>query len=796
MSIDKNHPDYINLRKRIRENSKDFIAIIGAGLSRPAGLPSWDELRNLLINDAFARLSEYPEDEQDGYKKKLASLRSYNDLWKCFQELKKLLPGQAYISAIKSKLEILDKSRIPETYDMLWRLKIKGIVTFNIDTCAIDSFARENKCHVDMATSLETHKYSQFLSGTHNFVFHPHGILMDPTSWVFTEGEKTQLLCKREYISFMSNLCQTKNLLILGYNLEDFAFKYIIQHALITSHSTEAKHFILLPNPNRFDIEDLGNKSIAVIPYKPDDPEKHTEIGQFLNDCLSYIPKDTIPSSVFTGEERSLGDLPNDDELINMSINDARWLLNSAIRNIIPPDRQATLEDIDKLEYFYNDHLKAIHMAWLVSKNSNYDTLYGYKIIDEIGSGAFGQVYEVENINTKERAAIKILHLNVRDKKDYLNSFRRGVYSMRILTEKKVLRMVKIIEAYEVPACILMEYIDGLTLSKAKEYKFLESLETCLEVLLQIGDVVYRAHSLDEIVLHRDLKPDNVILKDFYNINNDIDVIVLDFDLSWHKGASDLSVVHGARAQGYAAPEQTASGRQMGISTRNTAVDVFGYGMLAYFVFVGDDPRPNAQKFSDFSDNVRKTIIKKYAYKWHCLPDYLTGIIIGCTKDNQNERISFSEAKDAFQAAYDMASSDKIRHSDPLLLREVACRIDPDGQFSISDFDRELSIRSGDGSKTIILKLISIENKPYVYTKLTKIKSAGDHRYAGKYINRTRDKAVSMLNVHPFVNPNGIIGQSLLEIEAYWPLDDFISLELIDKVTERIIAARAEMQFE
>lgn len=60
MAIDLNHIDFVRLKESIRENPKDFVALVGSGLSCDCGLPSWNELRSNLIKDARARVSEMP----------------------------------------------------------------------------------------------------------------------------------------------------------------------------------------------------------------------------------------------------------------------------------------------------------------------------------------------------------------------------------------------------------------------------------------------------------------------------------------------------------------------------------------------------------------------------------------------------------------------------------------------------------------------------------------------------------------------------------------------------------------
>jgi serine/threonine protein kinase len=793
MSIDRNHPDYIDLRSRIRENPKDFVVIVGAGLSRPCGLPSWGELRDKLVENALHRTAEVPEAEAEGYKAKLHRISEEKNLWNCFAELQEILPGQAYQDCIRSSLTLADRKAIPLSYDLLWQLDIKGIVSYNLDTCPTDSYSKVRRCAVDTATARDTARFPQFLVGAQQFVFQPHGHIADPSTWVFTHRERAQLLGSVTYTDFIRSLCSTKHLLILGFDPEDFAFEYLIQRSLVERSTTGAKHYILFPRTDPAFVKKFGDLGFAVVPYDPSDPVLHPEVEQALRDFLSFSPADDIPASVFTGDRTELSELPTDDELLRIPIQEARRLLNGAIASIIPPDKTPDQDDIDKLEEFYHRHLKVIHMAWLIEPDSEFDVVHGYKIVGVKARGAFGQVYETENLDTHSRAALKVLLPEVRNSREYLNSFRRGVRSMRILTRRGIEKMVRIIDAYEVPACVFMEYIDGPTLTEAKRWGLLDSMTQCLDVLVQVGEVVHLAHNLEERVLHRDLKPDNVILRGRYRGDDPLDVVVLDFDLSWHKGASDMSVVHGARAQGYAAPEQTATGMKAGVSTRHTGVDVFGYGMLAYFVFTGDDPKPNEQNFKDFEGRVIDRIRRKFSCGWQCLPSYLARTIVECTYDSQRERMAFASAVEAFREAHKMTLSDAIGASNPLILEEIAAIVAPDSKVVLGDFRRNLKAGGADSSKQLDLKLESEGENAVIAITLSKVRSGSDNRFVPKYLDKAKDKALSKLRASPFRGVRGEIGQSRLDVHVQWPLGASVTRMDIEGVSNRLFEAQCLM---
>ena len=155
--------------------------------------------------------------------------------------------------------------------------------------------------------------------------------------------------------------------------------------------------------------------------------------------------------------------------------------------------------------------------------------------------------------------------------------------------KRDVAGMVAYQEASEIPAFVVMDWVDGPTLSAAREARQIDDWGSILKIGCQMTDIIRHAHAIPERVLHRDIRPANIMLKGFYGRPDEWRVVVLDFDLSWHQGALEQSVIHGAVA-GYLAPEQIQA--IPGASTRHAAVDSFGVGMTLYFMIAGTDPLP------------------------------------------------------------------------------------------------------------------------------------------------------------------------------------------------------------
>ena len=297
-------------------------------------------------------------------------------------------------------------------------------------------------------------------------------------------------------------------------------------------------------------------------------------------------------------------------------------------------------------------------------------------------------------------------------------------------------------------------------------------------------------------MLHRDLKPDNVILEGLFKGGDTFNVVVLDFDLSWHVGASELSVVHGARAQGYAAPEQTATGRHGGVTTRHTAVDSFGLGMLAYFMLTGQDPRPNSHRFPEFHTQIRSKVESQFSSNWKCTPEYLAQMIEDCTKERQAERLPFATVTAMLSTLKVIFDSSSIPSVHPILLLEVACRLDPDGQFKVSDFGRTILINSVGSSKQTILRLQNRGDKLEIEISLGKSREIHDHRNISKYMALAKERVSSRLSKGGFKYVRSSTGRDDLQVSGVWQLDSETTRQDIERFVEVVFDARSLLKFD
>ena len=139
------------------------------------------------------------------------------------------------------------------------------------------------------------------------------------------------------------------------------------------------------------------------------------------------------------------------------------------------------------------------------------------------------------------------------------------------------------------------------------------------------ANIVRKGQQDPERVLHRDIRPSNVMIRGFYSDPQNWDVVVLDFDLSWHRGALEKSVIYGSARLGYLAPEQIED--IPGVSTRHAAVDSFGLGMVLFFMLSGRDPVPEEHRHTDWADKLTRAAASKPCQQWVSTPTRFARLI-------------------------------------------------------------------------------------------------------------------------------------------------------------------------
>jgi hypothetical protein len=135
-----------------------------------------------------------------------------------------------------------------------------------------------------------------------------------------------------------------------------------------------------------------------------------------------------------------------------------------------------------------------------------------FTLIKELGRGGMGVVWLAEDTRLGEKVALKFLPAEIRADPVALDGLRRETARSHKLSHPNIIRIHDLHEESGGPAFISMEYVDGPTLSvlRLEQPARVLSWETLRPLVEQLCAALDYAHA--ERVIHRDLKPGNIIL--------------------------------------------------------------------------------------------------------------------------------------------------------------------------------------------------------------------------------------------------------------------------------------------
>ena len=200
-----------------------------------------------------------------------------------------------------------------------------------------------------------------------------------------------------------------------------------------------------------------------------------------------------------------------------------------------------------------------------------------YELLAPLGRGGFATVWEAYDEHTHREVAIKVLHGHFSSSVERAERFFRGSRLMRDLAHPHVVQVFEEKCEDDGHRYFVMELLAGGDLWQAIRAGQLDK-ETLLDGIEAIAGALAHAHDRD--VIHRDVKPENILL------TKDGVLKLTDFDLV---RAGDSTGRTGTRGTGtivYAAPEAMEDASRVG-----PTVDVYGLAMTTVAGWLGKRPR-------------------------------------------------------------------------------------------------------------------------------------------------------------------------------------------------------------
>lgn len=203
----------------------------------------------------------------------------------------------------------------------------------------------------------------------------------------------------------------------------------------------------------------------------------------------------------------------------------------------------------------------------------------GFTLKRILGRGAMGAVYLAQRREDGQLVAIKMLNAALVSRERVLDRFRREAGLMLQLDHPNI------VKAYGVGMCagsyyLTMEYVPGETLEARIRREGRIAERAALPMMRQIADAL--AYSSRKGVVHRDLKPGNVIIRE------DGVCKLGDMGLALLEAREDMRLTAAGTTLGtplYIAPEQASAVRDI-----DARADIYSFGCMFYHALCGRPP--------------------------------------------------------------------------------------------------------------------------------------------------------------------------------------------------------------
>ncbi len=259
-----------------------------------------------------------------------------------------------------------------------------------------------------------------------------------------------------------------------------------------------------------------------------------------------------------------------------------------------------------------------------------------FQLLEKIGEGGMGLVYKAHDTNLDRFVAIKAIHTTFTSNEEIVARFRQEARLQASLAHPNIVSTYNFFQEAGI-FYMVMEYVEGETLSKRIKRVGLIPPHKCLPLMFQILEGMQFAH--EKGIVHRDLKPSNII------ITPNEKVKIMDFGIA--KILGDKSMTRTGTKMGtvyYMSPEQVEASKDVDVRS-----DVFSLGVVFFEMLTGQLPY-NLDTDSDFKlmqqiVSVNIPSVKKY---YPYVPDKIDSAVQRATNKERNLR--FQSCKEFYEA--------------------------------------------------------------------------------------------------------------------------------------------------
>jgi len=251
-----------------------------------------------------------------------------------------------------------------------------------------------------------------------------------------------------------------------------------------------------------------------------------------------------------------------------------------------------------------------------------------FEVQEEIGTGGIGTVYKVIDRKINEEMALKILKPEIAPKPEVIERFKNELKLARRISHKNVCRLYDLHEEAGT-LFITMEYVPGEDLDTLIRREGRLSVAKASGLARQIVEGLAQAHELG--VIHRDLKPRNVMIDPLGNVR------IMDFGVARHLAGPELT------AEGIAVgtPHYMSPEQALGESV-DQRTDIYALGVVLFEMVIG---RPPFEGESGLAVVLKhKSELPRHPRELNAeVPENLDRLIIKCLAKKKENRYQSAE---------------------------------------------------------------------------------------------------------------------------------------------------------
>ena len=246
-----------------------------------------------------------------------------------------------------------------------------------------------------------------------------------------------------------------------------------------------------------------------------------------------------------------------------------------------------------------------------------------YKLVKSLGEGGMADVHLAIDTIINREVAVKILRGELGNDPVTLLRFQREANAASKLNHPNVVQVYDV-GAYEDRHFIVMEYIRGRTLKQLIQLRGALHKEEAISIMKQLLSAISEAHKQN--IIHRDIKPQNVLIKD------DGTVKITDFGIALAHNAVQLTQTDAVLGSAHYLPPEITRGEVATVQS-----DIYSLGIVFYELLCGSVPFNGENPVQIAMKHLREDIpsVKEFNPS---LPQSIENIILKATAKNRKFR--------------------------------------------------------------------------------------------------------------------------------------------------------------